>query len=223
MHIPRRPGGPAPESEITSARDVVQMMENQDLVDKAILKFECHIVSKVKARGHRTENYYGPGALRHPPYLTLIEWPRFIRSYYQLWGLLTIDNPVERQAGLQSMSLKQLLYLCEISWLPDGMGPGGEVTSSPRHPGVEPESESATYQQRVQARKALSKMISEPTELTYRRIHGQDMELIWVIAIDEGYSDFLVMWNHWRSSLQNVVCGRPSKESPYKKKFHWKL
>ncbi|KAL9607850.1 MAG: hypothetical protein Q9167_007273 [Letrouitia subvulpina] len=216
-------GGPAPESEITSAKDVVQILKAQKAVDKAILKFECQIVSKVKARGHRTEDYYGPGVLQHPRYLTRTERPRFIRSYYQLWGLLTIDDPVERQARLQSMSLKQLLHLCEISWLPDGMGPGEEVTSFPRDPGFNPGSEPATYQQRIQAREALSKMVLEQTELTYQRIHGKDMESIWVIAMDEGYSDFLVMWDHWQSSLQEVVCGRRSKEPPYKKQFHWEL
>lgn len=216
-------GGPALESEIISVKDVVQLMKNQNTIDKAILEFECQIVSRVKARGHRAEDYYGPGALGHPPYLTRTERPRFIRSYYQLWGLLEIEDPVERQVRLQSMSLKQLLYLCEISWLPDGMGPGEEVTSSHRGPAVDPELESATYQQRIQAREALSKVIRELTELTYRRIHGQDMELIWVIAIDEGYDNFLVMWDHWRSSLQEVVCGRRSKEPPYKKHFHWEL
>lgn len=81
------------------------------------------------------------------------------------------------------MSLKQLLYLCEISWLPNGMGPGQDV---------DPESEAVIYEQRIQAREALSKRILEHTESTCRRIHGQDMELIWVIAMEEGYSDFLV-------------------------------
>ncbi|MCJ1471107.1 hypothetical protein MMC07_009755, partial [Pseudocyphellaria aurata] len=208
-------GGPAPESEITTARDVVQMMKNQNVIEKAMLEFEYQIVSKVKTRGHRAEDYYGPGALRHPPYLTCTERPCFVRSYYQLWGSLTIDNPVERKARLQSMSLKQLIHLCEISWLPDGMGPGEEVASSPRDPGVDPGSDSATYQRQTQAREALSKMVLGLTELTYRRINGQDMELIWVIAMEEGYSDFLVMWDHWQSSLKEVVCGRRSKELPY--------
>ena len=216
-------GGPAPESEITSGRDVFQMMKNQNVINKVILEFERQIVSNVKARGHRTEDYYGLGVLRHPPYLTCTERPRFIRSYYQLWGLLTIDIPDERQARLQSMSLKQLLYLCEISWLPDGMGPGEKVTSSSQDPGVDPGSDSATYQQRIQAREALSKIVLKHTKLTYRRIHEQDMDLIWVIAMNEGYSDFLVMWDHWQSSLKEVVCGSRSKEPPYKRQFHWEL
>ncbi|KAG7001885.1 hypothetical protein G7Y79_00030g064180 [Physcia stellaris] len=216
-------GGPAPDSEITSVRHVSQMLKNQNAIFKAIREFESQIVSRVKARGHRTEDYYGPGAQRHPPYLTRTERPRFIRSYYHLWGLLMIKDPVKRQARMHSMSLKQLLYLCEISWLPDGMGPGEEVTSSTRDRAVDPESKTEAYQERIQAREALSKEILELTKLTYQHIHGQDMELIWVIAMDEGYSDFLVMWDHWRSSLQDVVCGRRSKEPPYKKYFHWEL
>lgn len=107
------------------------------------------------------------------------------------------------------MSLKQLLYLCEISWLRDGMGPGEDV---------DPESEAVIYQQRIQAREALSKWILEHTESTSRRIHRQDMELIWVIAMEEGYSDFLVMWDHWQSSLKEFVSGRRAKEPRYQVK-----
>ena len=203
-------GGPAPDAEIPSARNVYQMMKNQSMINKAILQFESQIVSKVKTLGYRVADYYGAGALKRPPYLIRTERPRFIRSYYHFWGLLAIDNLEQQQSRLQSMSLKQLLYLCEISWLPDGMGPGE---------GIDPESESAIYQ----TREAFSKLILEYTESTYRRIHGQDMELIWVIAMDEGYSDFLVMWDHWQSSLKEVVCGRRTKEPPYKKEFHWDL
>lgn len=30
-------------------------------------------------------------------------------------------------------------------------------------------------------------------------------------------------WDHWQDSLKEVVCGRRSKEPPYKKDFHWEL
>ena len=213
-------GGPSPESEVTTVSDVARLMQNMQVVDAAILQFESKIVSKVRARGHRTEDYYGAGARRHPPYLTRTERPRFIRSYYRFWGLLTIDDPVERQARLQSMSLKQLIYLCEISWLPKGMGPGEEAIQSPVNPGVARGPEPA---KRYQARRALSKLVMEQTELVYRRIYGQDMEAIWVIAMDEGYDAFLVMWDHWQSSLLDVVCSRRSKEPPYNKGFHMEL
>ena len=213
-------GGPSPESEITSVSDVARMMQNMQAVDKAIVQFESKIVSKVRARGHRTEDYYGAGARRHPPYLTRTERPRFIQSYYRFWGLLTIDDIVEHQSRLQSMSLKQLLYLCEISWLPKGMGPSEAASKSSVNLSVAAEPESA---QRYQARRALSRLVSEQTELAYRRIHGHDMEAIWVIAMDEGYDNFLVMWDHFRNSLIDVVCSRRSKEPPYKKEFHMEL
>lgn len=207
-------GGPVPEAGIQSASNVHHMIKIQHVVDKAIARFESDIVSKVRTHGLRAEEYYGPGIDSHPPYLTRTERPRFIRSYYRLWGLLSIENVERRQARLQSLSLKQLLYLCEISWLPHGMGPGEDVN---------PETGAMILQQRIQEREKLSKWILEHTESTYRRIHGQDMELIWVIAMDEGYGDFLVMWDHWHSSLKEFVCGRWAKEPPYKKELHLEL
>ncbi|KAL8883920.1 MAG: hypothetical protein Q9192_006968 [Flavoplaca navasiana] len=207
-------GGPASKAGIRSASNVHQVMRNQSMVFKAITQFESDIVSKVRTGGLRAEEYYGPGVDGHPPYLTRTERRRFIRSYYQLWGLLKLDNLQQRQSRLQSISLKQLLYLCEMSWLPNGMGPGEDVDS---------ESGAATYQQRAQARQALSKWILEHTESMYRRIHGHDMPLIWVIAMVEGYGDFLVMWDHWQNSLKEVVCGRRTKEPPYKMEMHWDL
>ncbi|KAL9033241.1 MAG: hypothetical protein Q9180_006051, partial [Flavoplaca navasiana] len=206
--------GPAPKAGIQLASNLHQMMRNQSMVHKAIIQFESDIVSKVRTGGLRAEEYYSPGIDGHPPYLTRTERRRFIRSYYQLWGLLELDNLQQRRSRLQSISLKQLFYLCEMSWLPNGMGPGEDVDS---------ESGAAIYQQRVQARQALSKWILEYTESMYRRLHGQDMELIWVIAMDEGYCDSLILWDHWQNSLKEVVCGRRTKEPPYKREMHWEL
>ena len=216
-------GGSAPESEITATQDVVRMMRNMHVTETAILQFEDQIVRRVKARGHRTEDYYGAGALQHPPYLTRTERPRFIRSYYQYWGLLTINNTTEWHSRLQSTSLKQLIRLCEISWLPDDIRPGEGAASFRRDQDDGPDSKTALTDQRSQASEELSKMVSEQTERMYRRLHGQDMGLIWAYAIGEGYMNFLVMWDHWQSSLKEVVCARRMKEPPYKKVFHWEL
>ena len=197
-------GGPAPEAENMSLRNVHQMMKNLNVIKRTIL-FEFQVVSKVKTLGYRAADSYGAGALKHPPFLIRTEMPQFIPSFYQFWGILIINNLEQRHTRLQSKSLKQLLYLRKISWLPDGL---------------DPESESAIYQERTQTREAISKFVLEHTVSTYRRIHGRDMELIWVIAMDEGYSNFLVMLDHWRSSLKEVVCGRRMKEPPYMKEFH---
>ena len=59
---------------------------------------------------------YGSEALRHPPYLTKTERPRFIRAYYQLWGFMIIPQTVW-QARIESMRLKELYHLCDISKL----------------------------------------------------------------------------------------------------------
>ncbi|KAL8648399.1 MAG: hypothetical protein Q9226_006012 [Calogaya cf. arnoldii] len=224
-HLLFAQGGPTPESEITSAKDIIRMLRTQHAIDKAILGFEREIVRHVKTRGYRAEDYYGPdGVNGHPPHLTRTERLRFIRSYYTLWELLSIDDPIQRQSKLQTMSLKQLLYLCEISWLPDGLGPGEGVASTPEDLDSAPGSNSMIDQrQRIEEREKLSAMILASTKQMYQRIHGCEMELIWVIAMDEGFGDFLVMWDHWRSSLQEVICGRRSKEPPYKKEFLWEL
>ncbi|KAL8996352.1 MAG: hypothetical protein Q9169_004118 [Polycauliona sp. 2 TL-2023] len=219
-HLLSTQGGPAPTSPITSAKDVMRIMRNKHAVEKAIVGFEREIVRHVKTRGIRAADYYGADALVHPPYLTRTERARVIRSYYTLWGLLSVDGAMERRAKLKYTSLKNLLYLCEMSKLPDGLGPGERVPSSL---GGKFASTSETDKQRIEERGALSGIILETTNQTYRDIHGYEMELIWVMAMDEGFGDFLVIWDHWRSSLQEVVCGRRSKEPPYKKHFHWEL
>jgi len=164
-------GGPSPGSEITSAKDAVRMMKNRHVIDMTLLQFECQIVHRVKARGHRAEDYYGAGAVQHPSYLTRTERPRFIRSYYQLWGLMKV-NPAEWRSRPQYMTLKQLLHLREMSRLPDSIGRGEEMVPPPQHPDAESDSHFTINDQRSKERNALSKMISEQTKKTYRDIRG---------------------------------------------------
>lgn len=174
------------------------MMKNQNTIGNVIHQFESRIVSKVQTHGLRAEEHYGAGFDSHPLYLTRTERPRFIRSYYQLWGILTTEHPEQRQSKLRSISLKRLLYLCEISWLPNGMGAGEDV---------DPDSESVAYQQRIQARQVLSKQVLEHTESTCQRTLGKDIDLTWAIAMDEDYSNYLLTWDHWQSYMKEVVCG----------------
>lgn len=165
-------GGSSPDSEITSAKDAVGMMKNMHVIVMPLLQFECQIVHRVKARGHRAEDYYGADAVQHPSYLTRTERPRFIRSYYQLWGLMKV-NLAEWRSRLQYMMLKQLLHLREMSRLPDSIERGEEMAPPPRHPDAEPDSHFAIDDQWSKERNALSKMILEQTEKTYRDIHGE--------------------------------------------------
>ena len=217
-------GGPAPDAQMTSAKDVVQMMRNMHTVEKTIVSFEREIVCNVKCHSHRPEDYYGAGARRHPPHLTQTERRRFIRSYYQVWSLMLVDNNNEWTSRLQRTSLKQLLYLNEISWLPYIVAVGddfmqlsqGSIATSSR----QSTDEAPSFQNRLQA---LCKTIGEQTEQTYRRLHGESRGPLWVYAIDEGYMNFLVMWDHWQSSLKELVCGTRSKAPPYQKDFHWEF
>jgi len=59
-------GGTSPETEITCAEDLVRMTKNRQVINMALHQFERQIVRKVQARGHRTEDCYGVGAVQHP-------------------------------------------------------------------------------------------------------------------------------------------------------------
>lgn len=89
-------------------------------------------VNSSSAHCFPNEEYYGPGARQHPPNLTQTERPRFIRSYYQLWGMLKI-NEAEWQTRLESMKLKEHCHLYEMSQLPGSFGGGEEMLPPPRY------------------------------------------------------------------------------------------
>ncbi|KAL8918372.1 MAG: hypothetical protein Q9208_007391 [Pyrenodesmia sp. 3 TL-2023] len=192
-----------------SAEHVLRLMRNSRMVEQAIPEFEAHIVSRVRCGGERADDYYGAGATRHPPHLTRTERPRFIRSYYQLWGLIRLKTPVEWQARLESMTLKQLFHLYEMSMLPSTM------TFLRRRDG-QLDTVSVIDREPVERRVALERQILKHLEEVYRRIHGKDLIHIWVHAPEEGYGNFIAMWDHFQPSLKEVVCGRRSEEPPYR-------
>ena len=169
------------------------------------------------------EGYYGAGAHRHPPSLTWSERPRFIRSYYQLWGMMKLD-PTEWQSRLEPMTMKQLYQLYEMSTLTQSIG-REEVVPAPRFPDADPNSIHAINKGRSQERVALSEKIWQRIEHTYQRIYHRDAELVWVHTLYEGAWGFIVMWDHWQSSLKEVVCGRrsidPSPRPSFEKQYLW--
>ncbi|KAL8895446.1 MAG: hypothetical protein Q9207_008168 [Kuettlingeria erythrocarpa] len=192
-----------------SAQDVLRLMRNSRMIEQAISEFEAHIVTRVRCGGERADDYYGAGAVRHPPYLTRTERPRFIRSYYQLWGLMRLETAAERQTRLESRTLKQLIHLYEMSMLPSTM-----ALLRPRD--AQLDTLSVIEREPVERRVALERQILKHLEEVYQRIHGKDLIYIWVHAPEEGYGNFIAIWDHFQPSLKEVVCGRRSKEPPYR-------
>ena len=228
-------GGPAVNVSTLSDKDVLRMLRNSCVVEQAILQFEKEIVSRVKgtlcpitrvgvhfttlmihfnktAQGFRVEDIYGPGARKHPPHLTRTERPRFIRSYYQLWGLMKSD-PAEWQSRLEPMTLKQLYHLSEMCALTQSIG-REEVIPAPYFPNAAPGSALAINSRRSAERHALSFKVSKHLQIVYRRLHHRDaVDDPWVHAKREGYLWFVVLWDHWQPGLRELVYNRPDAES----------
>lgn len=200
-----------------SVTDVVCILKNARIINKAVAQFESQIVSRVRMVGHRAEDYYGDGAVRHPSHLTRTERPRFISSYYQLWGLLEINNVAVWDAKLASMTLKQLFHLYEMSKLPQSIGRGEEVVQPPRHSDAEAEPIFAINYAASKERIVLERLVLKHLEETYRRTHGKDLQPIEAYAGEEGSGDFIAMWDHWQPSLKEVIRGRRSNKPPYRK------
>ena len=149
------------------------------------------------------DEHYGEGARKHPPHLTWSERRRFTRTYYQLWGLMRL-SATEWQLRLENMRLKQLYLLREMCRLTQSIG-REEVVPPPEYPNAAPGSINAINSGRSQERIALSEMIWEQIERT-QSIHDQPAEYPWALTKHEGYLWFIVMWDHWQSSLEDIIC-----------------
>ncbi|KAI4150865.1 MAG: hypothetical protein L6R39_002145 [Caloplaca ligustica] len=215
--------GAVTSSSTLSAEDVVRMVKYSRFVEDAIALFETKVVSRVKTRGHRSEEYYGPGAVGHPPHLTRTERPRFISAYYRLWGLMKSKDAAERQSRLESMTLKQLVHLYELSTLPYSIGSGGEAIMPPRDPDAEPGPIFATSHRTLRVWAALERQILAHLDQIYQHIHGTKLNPIWANAGNKGLIGFLTIWDHWQPSLKEFICGRRRKEPPYRKVLHLEL
>lgn len=134
---------------------------------------------------------------------------------------MTLD-PTKWQSRLETMTLKQLYQLHEISKLTQSIG-REEVVPAPQFPDAEPNSIHANN--RGKEHEALSERIWQHIEHIYQRIHNRDAELVWVHSLYEGSYGFIVMWDHWQPSLREVVCGRRSIDSSprpsFEKQYLW--
>ena len=205
-----------------SALGVRRIMRNAQIIEKAIKQFEEEIVCKVKSKQNPTKTkkdnlkmltvhftagglpsaqYYGKGQ-GHPPYLTRSERRRFIRTYYQLWGMLKLDH-AESQKRLESMTVKQLYHLCEMCRLPQSIG--NEEVLPAQAKGKDLAKIRMVERGRPPHRNALRERAWHCLGQKYERIHDEDADEPWFEAKHEGYLDWIVLWDHWQPPLRALV------------------
>lgn len=162
------------------------------------------------------EKAYGTGWRQHPPCLTRTELPRFIRSYYQLWSLMELD-PGEWQSRLEAVSLKQLILSYEMSNLTQTIGSETGYHYGPYD--IDNQSQHPAGFRRSDKRSKLSRRIRKHMENTYRHIHHEGFDDPWVLAKEEGYLFFVVLWDHWQPPFKDLVCCRQFGHSSSARSF----
>lgn len=152
--------------------------------------------------GGGSPRVYGAEARKHPPNLTRTERPRFIRFWYQMWGMMNLDT-AEWQSRLQLIKLKDLYYLCEMCNL--GQNFGREAVL------LNPNTVHALTGYRPVRPKlsTLGHTIWEHIDLRYQNIYNQRSDYPWIYAKHEGRDGFVIMWDHWQECLKDIVCGGP--------------
>ena len=146
---------------------------------------------------------YGAGARGHPPALTRTERPRFISTYYTLWGLMKLDAS-KWESKLEQMTSQQLYYLHEMTKLTQSIG-REEVVPSPLFPDEPPDSVHSINSGRSDKRIALEERVWQQIQDNSQRIFSQDALYPDGYAKHEGFMWFVVMWDHWQPSLKDMV------------------
>ncbi len=186
-----------------------------------------HQVVKKKADGYLASQYYGAGAHGHPSTLTHTERPRFIRSYYTLWGMMQSNDPSKWLSKLESMTLKQLYRLHEMTKLTQSIGQGEEPIPPPMFLDEPPDSVHSINSGQSEQRIALSDQVWQQIQHISQRIFHQDAQAPIVYAKHEGFMWFVVLWDHWQESFKDLVCHQSTtpaelKPSPaLEKQYLW--
>ena len=206
---------------VLRAEDVLRIVKNAHTVEKHVYQYEIQINWKVRGRDRRAENYDEVTGLRkrHIP-LTRTERPRFIRSYYQLWGMMKLRSPAERQLRLDSLTLKQLYRLHETSKIPGSIGREEDVGPPPTSPITDHRS---IHQMRPSLeRRALRDMIWKHIEDIYPSTHDDnEPPETETDGLYFGFGTYTVMWDHYQKILKEIVCCYRRKEPPFLLYHDW--
>jgi hypothetical protein len=151
------------------------------------------------------EKFYG--SRRHPPQLTRTERHRFIRGYYQIWGLMKLDES-EWDSRLEPMKLKRLYQLCEMSKLrqPVGFKEEGAYGDGTRFP---------MGFHRSLKREALNNVIWARIISIYQEVHNQIPDHPWMMRESGGCYDSVLIWDHWQQGMEDLI-GRVSRATPWR-------
>ena len=205
------------------AKDVMRMIRNVIVVEKAILQFEREIVSRVRSKlklmfitsdkeglhsiaivdGLEPGEFYGAGAEEHPLTLTRTERERFIHTYYSLWGLLRIDTSAW-DSRLQAMTSRELYYLHEMTKLTQSIG-REETVPPPIYPNATSDSVNSTNHGRSEKRDAVERRVWQQIQHNSLLFFDRDALHAAVFAKHEGALEFVAIWDHWQPSLKEMV------------------
>jgi len=152
--------------------------------------------------GCTAREYYGMP--NRPPTLTRTERPRFIRTYYSIWGLMRLDAS-EWESRLQAMTSQELYYLWEMSRLTQSIGREEDVPLR-NDPDAPPDSFQAINFGVSDKRDALQYKIRDQIYCISQHFYQQDAYDPLSCAKDEGFYWWVVMWDHWQLSLKDIVC-----------------
>ena len=173
--------------------------------------------------GLSAEEFYGPGAHKHPPTLTCTERTRFIRSYYSLWGLMRLDLS-ECDSRLQAMTSQELYYLWEMTKLTQSIGQE-EIVPPPMFPDEPSDSVHSINSGRSEKRIALEGIIWQQIQRNSWQFFERNAQDPSIYTKHEGFLWFVVLWDHWQPSLKDLVCHQsvsPRKLSPaVQQQYFW--
>ena len=222
-------GGPSPESRITSVKEVVQLLKNRNVVERAIHMFKHQIRMNYNLREEDPREY---GPIVRPPYLTRIERSRFIRSYYQLWALMKIGEPAEWLARLESMTIKQLLHLMGIARY-NGLKNDSQSISPPHRENFDiispysledPRSRLELWQwSGLVIQKRLDRYGAVDLQSEDLILQVKNTKLIRQYAFDNEYDNFLIISDGYQQIIKKTVRSTRVWKPSSEKGWDWEL
>lgn len=136
-------------------------------------------------------------------------------------------NSTKLSSKLESMTLKQLYRLHEMTKLTQSIGRGEEPVPAPMFPDEPPDSVHSINNGQSEKRIALSDQIWQRIQQISQRVFHQDAQDPSVFAKHEGFMWFVVMWDHFQESFKDLVCHQSTvsaaqKPSPaFEKQYIW--
>ena len=189
------------------------MVKNAQVVEDAIVQFEREIVCRVRCSPASALSY-GAAATGHPPTLTRTERPRFIKSYYQLWGLMKLKDAEKWEMRLNGMNSKDLYLLEEIVSLTQSMGRGDELMPPPCD-------DEESNPRASEERRVLSLFIRSHIQDINQRLYNGRAPYLWNDVQYEDSKYFLILWDHSQPSLWRACTRSQQRDPAFVRKHLW--